>query len=62
MALPLDGEAVAHCPEGLPDFHALLGREGCTKACLYAFDLLRIGLEDLRGLPSSSAGPCSGST
>ena len=48
MALPvtrivLDGEAVAHCPEGLPDFHALLGREGCARACLYAFDLLRFG-------------------
>jgi hypothetical protein len=31
MALPfarivLDGEAVAHCPEGLPDFHTLLSR------------------------------------
>jgi len=31
MALPftrivLDGEAVAHCPKGLPDFHALLSR------------------------------------
>src|SRR5215204_4730840 len=36
MALPvtrivLDGEAVAHCPEGLPDFHALLGREGALQ-------------------------------
>jgi bifunctional non-homologous end joining protein LigD len=55
MALPfarivLDGEAVAHCPEGLPDFHALLGREGCARACLYAFDLLLSGAEDLRGL------------
>jgi bifunctional non-homologous end joining protein LigD len=33
MALPvkrsaLDGEAVAHCPEGLPDFNASLGRSG----------------------------------
>jgi bifunctional non-homologous end joining protein LigD len=55
MALPVarivvDGEAVAHCPEGLPDFHALLGREGCARACLYAFDLLLVGAEDLRGL------------
>jgi hypothetical protein len=55
MALPvtrivLDDEAVAHCPEGLPDFHALLGREGCARACLYAFDLLVVGAEDLRGL------------
>jgi bifunctional non-homologous end joining protein LigD len=37
-------------PEGLPDFHALLGREGCARACLYAFDLLVVGAEDLRGL------------
>jgi len=36
--------------EGLPDFHALLGREGCARACLYAFDLLLVGAEDLRGL------------
>ena len=55
MALPvtrivLDGEAVAHCPEGLPDFNALLRRSGCATACLYAFDLLHIGDEDLRGL------------
>src|SRR5215213_10290464 len=55
MALPvtrivLDGEAVAHCPEGLPDFHALLGREGCARACLYAFDVLHVGADDLRGL------------
>jgi bifunctional non-homologous end joining protein LigD len=54
LALPvtrivLDGEAVAHCPEGLPDFHALLGRAGCARACLYAFDLLHVGGEDLRG-------------
>jgi hypothetical protein len=38
----LDGEAVAHCSEGLPDFHGLLGREGQRTACLYAFDLLRL--------------------
>ena len=43
-------EAVAHCPEGLPDFHALLGREGCGRACLYAFDVLHVGADDLRGL------------
>jgi len=55
MALPvtrivLDGEAVAHCPEGLPDFHALLSRSGAATACLYAFDLLRAGADDLRRL------------
>ena len=53
MALPatrivLDSEAVAHCPEGLPDFHALLGRSGAATACLYAFDLLHVGRDDLR--------------
>src|SRR5215218_7110556 len=53
VALPLarivlDGEAVAHCPEGLPDFHALLGRPGAATACLYAFDLLHVGRDDLR--------------
>jgi bifunctional non-homologous end joining protein LigD len=56
MALPLarivlDGEAVAHCPEGLPDFHRLLGRSGCATASLYAFDLLHVGQDDLRRLP-----------
>ena len=35
----LDGEAVAHCLEGLPDFHRLLSRDGQATACLYAFDL-----------------------
>jgi ATP-dependent DNA ligase len=54
MALPfarmvLDGEAVAHCPEGLPDFNALLRRSGCATACFYAVDLIRVGNEDLRG-------------
>ena len=53
MALPvprtvLDGEAVAHCPEGLPDFNALLRRSGCATPCLYAFDLLHLGVDDLR--------------
>src|SRR5215207_11719451 len=55
MALPvtrivLDGEAVAHCPKGLPDFNALLRRSGCPTACLYAFDLIHVGDEDLRRL------------
>src|SRR3954466_426246 len=55
MSLPfarivIDGEAVAHCPEGLPDFHALLGRSGAATACLYAFDLLHVGRDDLRPL------------
>jgi bifunctional non-homologous end joining protein LigD len=53
MGLPvtrivLDGEAVAHCSKGLPDFHALLRRSGCATACFYAFDLIQVGHEDLR--------------
>ena len=55
MALPvtrivLDGEAVAHCSKGLPNFNALLLRSGAGTACLYAFDLLQADDEDLRGL------------
>jgi ATP-dependent DNA ligase len=42
----LDGEAVAHCSEGLPDFHGLLGRDGQRTACLYAFDLLHLRTTD----------------
>jgi bifunctional non-homologous end joining protein LigD len=38
----LDGEAVAHGPEGLPDFHWLLSEHGQRTACLYAFDLLHL--------------------
>jgi bifunctional non-homologous end joining protein LigD len=49
----LDGEAVAHCDEGLPDFNALLGRHGCARAVLFAFDLLMVGRDDLRPLPLS---------
>jgi bifunctional non-homologous end joining protein LigD len=32
------------------DFHALLGRSGAATACLYAFDLLHVGRDDLRPL------------
>jgi ATP-dependent DNA ligase len=45
----LDGEAVAHCLDGLPDFHRLLGH-GQATACLYAFDLLWLEAQDVRGL------------
>jgi bifunctional non-homologous end joining protein LigD len=45
----LDGEAVAHCLEGLPHFHKLLG-DGQASACLYAFDLLWLEAQDVRGL------------
>jgi bifunctional non-homologous end joining protein LigD len=47
--LVIDGEAVAHCAEGLPDFHGLLG-DGAADACLFAFDVLSIDGEDLRRL------------
>src|SRR5829696_7497419 len=29
----LDGEAVAHCLDGLPDFHKLMSRDGQASAC-----------------------------
>src|ERR671913_1822145 len=45
----LDGEAVAHCLDGLPGFHRLLG-DGQASACLYAFDLLLLDAHDARGL------------
>jgi bifunctional non-homologous end joining protein LigD len=47
--LMFDGEAVAHCLDGLPDFHRLLG-DGQATACLYAFDLIWLEAQDLRGL------------
>ena len=45
----LDGEAVAHCLEGLPNFHRLLGDEQAS-ACLYACDLLWLEAQYVRGL------------
>jgi hypothetical protein len=50
----LDGEAVAHCDKGLPDFHGLLG-DGASSACFYAFDLLAIDGFDVRHLTTSKA-------
>jgi bifunctional non-homologous end joining protein LigD len=47
----LDGEAVAHCDAGLPDFHRTLSSVGQRTACLLAFDLLAVDGEDLRPLP-----------
>jgi bifunctional non-homologous end joining protein LigD len=47
----LDGEAMAHCKDGLPDFFSLRSEEGGAAACLFAFDLLRHNGEDLRPLP-----------
>lgn len=36
----IDGEAMAHCPKGLPDFHELRSGDRAGDACLFAFDLL----------------------
>jgi bifunctional non-homologous end joining protein LigD len=47
----LDGEAMAHCKDGLPDFHGLRSSDGGAGAWLFAFDLLRLNGEDLRSLP-----------
>src|SRR5829696_4697815 len=47
-SLVLDGEAVAHTSEGLPDFHALRSRYGAESATLFAFDVLLVDEEDLR--------------
>jgi hypothetical protein len=49
MGDDLDGEAVAHCPEGLPAFNALLRRSGALQRASTPFDLLHIGDEHLRG-------------
>jgi bifunctional non-homologous end joining protein LigD len=46
----LDGEAVTHCLEGLPDFHRLMSRNGQATACLYAFDIPWHQTHDLRGV------------
>jgi bifunctional non-homologous end joining protein LigD len=42
----IDGEACAHCEEGLPDFWRLRG--GGEHACFFAFDLLILELLHLR--------------
>jgi bifunctional non-homologous end joining protein LigD len=47
----LDGEAMAHCDEGLPDFHGLRSREQAEGACFYGFDLLMLEGVDYRGRP-----------
>ena len=47
----LDGEAVVCGPDGVPIFDALHRRGTVSEAMLYAFDLLELDGEDLRGLP-----------
>jgi bifunctional non-homologous end joining protein LigD len=49
----LDGEAVAPCPRGFPDFHALSTSDGTKRACLLVFDLLFLDGVDLRLRPLS---------
>jgi len=49
----LDGEAVAPCPRGFPDFHALSIPERAKGACLLVFDLLLLDGGDLRQRPLS---------
>jgi bifunctional non-homologous end joining protein LigD len=45
----IDGEACAHCEEGLPDFWRLRG--GGEHACFFAFDLLELEGVDWRRHP-----------
>ena len=47
----IDGEAVVFLDDGKSDFHALLTKNGCEQAALVAFDLLRLGGDDLRQRP-----------
>lgn len=42
---------MAHCAEGLPDFHGLRSRDRAATACLCAFDLLMCDGEELRPVP-----------
>jgi bifunctional non-homologous end joining protein LigD len=47
----LDGEAVVTGTDGVAVFEALHHRRKVTDAMLYAFDLLELNGEDMRGLP-----------
>jgi bifunctional non-homologous end joining protein LigD len=47
----LDGEAVVCGPDGIAIFDALHRRGTVSEAMLYAFDLLELDGEDLRGMP-----------
>ena len=46
--LTIDGEAVAHDEQGLPNFHALKSQERAERATLFGFDLLVRAGEDIR--------------
>ena len=47
----LDGEVVVCGPDGVAIFDALHRRGTVSVAMLYAFDLLELDGEDLRGMP-----------
>jgi bifunctional non-homologous end joining protein LigD len=47
----LDGEAVVCGPDGIAIFDALHRHRTVSEAMLYAFDVLELDGEDLRGLP-----------
>ena len=53
-SITLDGEGVVCGPDGVADFgrlRAAVGRKGSPDGFLYAFDLLELDGEDLRGKP-----------
>jgi ATP-dependent DNA ligase len=49
----IDGEAVLLGVDGISDFNALQSRQREGEVQLYAFDILALDGEDLRGLPLS---------
>ena len=49
----IDGEAVLLGVDGIPDFDALHSRQRDEEVQLYAFDIMALDGEDLRGLPLS---------
>jgi ATP-dependent DNA ligase len=53
----IDGEAVVLDDDGIADFNALQSRRHDDKVWLYAFDILTLDGEDLRGLPLSMRKP-----
>jgi ATP-dependent DNA ligase len=55
----IDGEAVVLGVDGIADFNALHSRQHDDEVQLYAFDILTLDGEDLRGLPLSMRKPTS---
>jgi ATP-dependent DNA ligase len=49
----IDGEAVVLSVDGVSDYEALHSRQHDEEVQLYAFDILALDGEDLRGLPLS---------